>query len=147
MAEAFSDSILLPDGRLNRAALAAIVFADPAIKRLLESITHPVIVERMLRDAEQALADGAPFAVFDSPLLFEAAQEVLCRKTVAVVSDPQTRLARIVTRDGLTLEQATARMQAQPDNAFYESRADVVIYNDGDKQQLIERAKEVWDCF
>ena len=146
LAEEFSVSVLTPNGELNRAALAAIVFADPEKKRLLESITHPEIGKRMLRDAEHALASGAPFVVFDSPLLFEAGQDALCAKTVAVLSEPQVRLARIKVRDNLTDEQAVARMPAQPDDAIYTDRADIVLRNDGDEQALVKAAKEVWSC-
>ncbi len=143
IAEAFSADILTADGALDRAKLADIVFADPAKKQLLESITHPAICQRMQRDAEAAFAAGAAVVVFDSPLLFEAGQDAVCDKTVAVVSQAETRLARIMARDGLTYEQAAARMAAQPSEDFYRDRADTVIPNDGTADELAILAREV----
>lgn len=143
LAEAFSAEILTADGALDRAKLAEIVFADPAKKQLLESITHPAICQQMRQDAEAAFAAGAPVVVFDSPLLFEAGQDTECDKTVAVVSQAETRLSRIMARDGLTHKQATARMAAQPDETFYRDRADIVIPNDGTADELADLAREV----
>lgn len=143
LAEAFSAEILTADGALDRAKLAEIVFADPAKKQLLESITHPAICQQMRQDAEAAFAAGAPVVVFDSPLLFEAGQDAECDKTVAVVSQAETRLSRIMARDGLTHKQATARMAAQPDETFYRDRADIVIPNDGTADELADLAREV----
>ena len=143
IAEAFSADILTADGALDRAKLADIVFADPAKKQLLESITHPAICQRMRQDAEAAFAAGAAVVVFDSPLLFEAGQDAVCDKTVAVVSQAETRRARIMARDGLTYEQAAARMAAQPSEDFYRKRADTVIPNDGTTDELAALAREV----
>ncbi len=143
LTEAFAEDILTADGALNRAKLAEIVFADPAKKRLLESITHPAICQRMLQDAAAAFAGGAAVVVFDSPLLFEAGQEAHCDKTVAVLSHPAKRLQRIMQRDGLSYEQATARMKAQPDDDFYRDRADLVLQNDGTADELAVLAEEV----
>ena len=140
LAEAFSADILNDDGSLNRRLLAKHAFATPEDTALLNSLTHPYIIDltnqilkRMERTHELA-------AVIDAPLLFESGMDAVCDRTVAVVSSAERRLARIRERDGLTEAQARARMAAQQPEAYYTSRAVVVLQNDGDLESLRGRA-------
>lgn len=132
----FGEEILLPDGSLNRAALAAKAFADPAEKAALEAITHPAIIAR-----SQALLStcDAPLAVIDAPLLFESGMDAICHTTLAVLAPADVRLARICTRDDIDETAALRRMNAQPDDTFYHERAAHILINDGDEAQLEAR--------
>ena len=133
LAAHFGQDILLDDGSLDRAALAAKAFADPHEKAALEAITHPAIIARsqdLLRDCH------APLAVIDAPLLFESGMDAICHTTLAVLAPAEVRLARIRTRDGIDETAALRRMNAQPDDAFYRERADHILNNDGDEAQL-----------
>ena len=69
-------------------------------------------------------------------MLFESKSDQLCDKVLAVIADAETRKQRIMQRDGLTPEEAEARMNSQHDDEFYTSRADYVIRNDGDATTL-----------
>ena len=122
-----------PDGTLDRAALAKKAFRNHETQALLNSITHPAVIAR----SRDLLATcRAPLAVIDAPLLFEAGMETLCDITVAVLADPAVRLARIVARDAISEDRARQRMQIQPDDTFYRARADRILINDGDLDDL-----------
>lgn len=136
-------SDLVRDGVLNRTLLASRAFADPQSTADLNAITHPKILEAI----DQALAalalDGVPYCVLDAPLLLEAHCEGLCETTVAVLADRDVRMNRIVERDGITAERAEQRIDAQPDDAFYISRCDHVIRNDGRISSLHASVQEL----
>lgn len=139
LVEVFSPSILKADGSLDRAALAAVAFADEAAHERLNATTHPFIIERSL---EMLRASDAALAVIDAPLLFESGMDRLCDVTVAVLAPAETRLARIMARDGIDRDRAVLRMKAQPPDAFYRDRADHILNNDGDVAAL-ERAAQM----
>lgn len=130
LADTFGKDILFPDGSLDRRALAAVAFSSKENTEKLNAVTHPAILARIRR----ALADATGDAVIlDAPLLFETGLDALCDHTVAVVADEAVRLARITARDGISEEAAKKRMAVQPDTAFYAARADILLYNNGDR--------------
>lgn len=133
LAQAFGQDILLADGSLDRAALAAKAFQSRETQQRLNAITHPAIIARSKERLENSTA---PLAVIDAPLLFEAGMDTLCDTTVAVLAPASVRRARIMKRDGISQERATERMRVQPDDAFYLERADHTLINDGDRDAL-----------
>lgn len=144
LAEAFSNDILLPDGTLNRAALAARAFATSEATELLNSIVHPYVIQMTHALLEQACLAGKTIAVIDAPLLFQAGMGAICDCTVAVVACEALRLDRICERDGITIEQAKTRMAAQPKDEYYTERATVVIKNEGDLARLRDNAAHLF---
>ncbi|TAK69578.1 MAG: dephospho-CoA kinase [Actinomycetota bacterium] len=136
----FGPEVVGPDGRLDRAALAAIVFADRARLAKLNAITHPRIVARS--DELAAAASPDAVLVYDVPLL---APESAARFDVVVVVDApeEARLQRLAGR-GLARADATARMASQPDRADLIALADIVIDNSGEPADLRRRVDEVW---
>ena len=140
LAEAFSEDILNDDGSLNRRQLAKRAFATPEDTALLNSLTHPYIIaltNQILMRMEQTHERAA---VIDAPLLFESGMDRICDITVAVVAPFESRLRRILERDGLTEAQARARMAAQQPENYYSSRAAVVLSNNGDLASLCAKA-------
>ncbi len=133
--KAFGNDIYEKDGSLNRALLASRAFQNDEKTALLNSITHPVIIQMLLEEIENAPDDVTQF-VIDVPLLYESGLDKICDFVFAVAAPYQTRLSRIRKRDGLTIEQAKLRMARQKKNKFYESRADYVI--DGRSSNLEE---------
>ena len=146
LAEAFSADILFADGTLNRKALAKRAFADPAATLKLTAITHPPILKLCREQAAKASEEGAPFVVFDAPLLFESGLSADCDVTVAVLAAPETRMDRIRARDALTEPEARLRMQSQPDDDYYRVRADHVLYNNGNLDELRAQAEAIVSC-
>lgn len=139
LVERFGHSILAPDGTLDRRALAATVFAPGCETKRedLNRITHRHILDRvrdMCREPEYA---NAPAVLIDAPVLFESGFDRECDKTLAVLADRATRLTRIMERDGLDEAAARMRLDAQPDDEFYISRADAVICNNGSPADML----------
>ena len=95
--ESFGADILLPEGRLDRARLGQLVFADPSARARLNAITHPAILERMRQEiAARAGRDG--LLVLDIPLLYESGRQNLVEKVVVVWVDRATQLERLTGR-------------------------------------------------
>ncbi len=146
----FGAGILAPDGSMDRAALAAIVFAPGADGALeeLNRISHRYVLDEVRRQLHGLEADGVSAVLVDAPQLFESGFDAECGRILAVLASRELRLARIRTRDGLTVERATARLDAQkPDEFFYE-RADAVMVNDGEPAALdaeVRRLLDAWE--
>ena len=121
-----------PDGSIDRKRLGAIVFADPAARKRLEAITHPRIQE-LSRARAAALADaGHELALYEATLLVESGRHKELDGLIVVTASPETRLARVVARDGLNEEEVRARMRAQMPQEEKVRLATHVIDNDGD---------------
>ncbi len=136
--------VLSPGGGLDRSRLGDLVFRDAAARRKLESITHPRIREAALRALAEADRAGRPVAVIDVPLLFEAGWDKLADETWVVYVDPATQLDRLMKRDGLTAEQAKARIDAQMSLEEKTRLADVVIDNSKDPENTGRQVDEAW---
>ena len=130
LADTFGKEILFPNGSLDRRALAAVAFSSKENTEKLNAVTHPAILARIRRALADATGDAV---VLDAPLLFETGLDALCAHTAAIVADEAVRLARITARDGISEEAAKKRMAVQPDTAFYAARADILLYNNGDR--------------
>ena len=126
----FGEDIVV-DGALDRAKLARRAFADKMKTQALNSITHPEITKLTAELIHKAESDGAKAAVIDAPVLFESPLAAVCDKIICVTAPEETRLARIMERDGISREDAILRMKAQKDEEYYKSKSDIVIVNDG----------------
>ena len=133
--------VLLPDGALDRKALAARVFGDDEAVAQLNALTPPAILAEMRRRAE---ASPSALVVFMAPLLFESGGERLVDEVWVVTADDDIRVRRILTRDGVTEVEARARMAAQVAPAEARARAQVVIENNGDRAHTEARVEEAW---
>lgn len=131
LTEAFGKQILLPDGTLDRRALGAIVFTDPAARERLNSITHRYVMEEVKTRMERYRKAGIPVAVLDAPQLFEAGAHRACGTVISVLADRQLRLERIVARDGISAEAARRRILAQKSDSFFRANSDYIVENNG----------------
>ncbi len=145
LAQAFSPAVLREDGTLDRAELARRAFATPADTEKLNAITHPAILALMRQKLEDAADEGHPVAVIDAPLLFEAGVDGLCHHVVAVTAPKDTRLARIMARDGIDKDTARQRMAAQQADDFYCRKGVLVLVNDTTEEALRQQAAAVWE--
>nr|NLD39888.1 dephospho-CoA kinase [Actinomycetales bacterium] len=140
VAEAFPGVVV--DGTLDRAALAAIVFADRGALERLEAITHPLIRERL-----RAVLDGAregEIVVVDLPLLVEKGWGGDFDVVVTVSAPEEVRRERLLTTRGMTEAQITARMMAQASDGEREEAADVCLLNEDDVGALATAVRELW---
>ncbi len=136
LARAFGEEILSPDGSVDRVKLSKLVFCgenSSENKRILEKITHKAILDEVRRilSCYASSPDRPPAVLVDAPLLFESGFDKECQLTVCVICDTDTRLRRIISRDGITKERAMARILAQISDDKLSSMCDFTIVNDG----------------
>lgn len=144
IARRWGPPVLAPDGSLDRAALARIVFADPAERAALDAMVHPEV--RRLRDEamDAARARGARVVVSDIPLLFELNLERGFDLVLLVDAPEAIRLERLVQERGLEREQARRMVAAQQPADGKRARADIVIDNAGTMAALESRVADAW---
>ncbi|MCU0689369.1 MAG: dephospho-CoA kinase [Phycisphaerales bacterium] len=135
--------LLGADGRINRAAVAAIIFADPAQRTRLESLIHPLIGQRRAAELAEAAARGAPMFVIDAPLLLEAGLDRECQEVIYVDTPRAQRLARVSQTRGWTEAELDRREKAQWPLEAKRAKATRVIVNDGDDAALGQRVASV----
>lgn len=136
LAEAFGKDIILPNGMLNRRALAGVVFADPAARERLNAITHRYVMEEVKTRMERFRKEGVPVAVLDAPQLFEAGAHKACGAVISVLANRQLRLERIMERDSITADAAMRRILAQKSDDFFKTHSDYIIENNGAMELL-----------
>ncbi len=140
---AFPGSV--PDGSLDRKALGARVFADPEGLRRLTALTQPRVARAVLDRicALDAAPDPPAFAVIDAIGLFESGLARHCNLTLAVTAAPETRLARLMARDGISRDYALARIAAQKPAQWFCDRADYTLENNGTEAQLRAALRQI----
>jgi dephospho-CoA kinase len=139
--DAFGGGVLSEDGALDRAALAALVFADPGARARLDGIVHPLVRARA-RELVSALPEDA-VVVQDIPLLVETGQAASFDLVLVVEADLDVRVARLVRR-GLAEADARARIAAQASDEQRRAVADVVLDNSGTPEALAEQVDRFW---
>jgi len=146
--EAFGDGVIAADGRMDRAAMRALAFEDPAARRRLEAILHPMIRARTQQAIEAAARDGAPYVLVAVPLLVESGDWRGRYDRVLVVDcPPEVQVARVVRRNGLPREQVEAILAAQASRAQRLAAADDVIDNSGAPDALAAQVERVHSAY
>ncbi|AFP40200.1 dephospho-CoA kinase [Mycolicibacterium smegmatis] len=142
LVEAFGEEILLPDGALNRPALAAIAFPDDEKRATLNGIVHPLVAERRA----ELIASAPPDAVIveDIPLLVESKMAPLFPLVVIVHADEEVRVQRLISYRGFSEQDARTRIAAQATVEERRAVADVWLENTGSQDDLVQRAKQLW---
>jgi dephospho-CoA kinase len=143
--EAFGESVLRPDGTLDRARLGAAVFGDEGKRRLLNSLLHPLIIaeqDELLRrwEGEDPLGIG----VVDAALLIESGGHARFDKLVVVHCRPEVQLERLMRRNGYTREEAAARISAQMPQEEKLRYADFKIDTSGSFEETRRQIEEVY---
>lgn len=135
--EAFGSEILSSDGNsIDRSILGEIVFKNPKQREILEAIIHP-FVKRYVADLRvQLKQQGVELAVYEIPLLFEKKLEKEFDRIVVVYASDLVQLQRLKKRNSLSDKQAHERLQSQIPIDTKRSRADDIIYNETDLEQL-----------
>ena len=141
----FGSSIIAADGNLNRGALAGIVFTDRVARADLESIIHPEVYRR-INDWFANQRPGTRFAIADIPLLFETGHEHDFDSVIVCACEPFEQLRRLMERDGLSEDDARARLAAQWPIAEKIARADYVIRTDGTYEATDTLVHDVFDA-
>lgn len=141
--ERFGTGILQPGGEIDRQKLGAIIFNNEEKRKLLNEIVHPEVRRRMTEKKEAAIKRGEKAVVLDIPLLFESKLTYMVNKTLLVYVDPTVQLERLMNRNGLSEEEAHARMNSQNPLQEKISLADAVIDNNGSLEETERQLQEI----
>ena len=138
----FGTDVLLPDGSLDRAALAAVVFSDAQKREQLEAIVHPRVRQLAEERLNQQKSDA--IVVYTVPLLVEADVSLPFDKVVTVEAPERVRIDRLIETRGLSEEQALARIKNQASVAERANRADAILNSNQSLQLLLKDAESLW---
>ncbi|MBT8340423.1 MAG: dephospho-CoA kinase [Desulfatitalea sp.] len=141
----FGDTVLFPDGTLDRAKLGRIVFSDATLRRGLEQIIHPCVQAEMDTQLTH-VAQNAPEAVviLDIPLLFETGRTEGMAETILVDVPEDVQCHRLMQRDGYSRQEARKRMASQMPLAEKRKHATIIIDNSGDLSDTKAQALRVF---
>jgi dephospho-CoA kinase len=142
----FGQNVLLPDGRIDRPKLGAIVFQDPGKRELLNSLVHPAVFDQwhsILAEIRQSHPDA--IVVSDIPLLIEAGLKEMVDLVLLVYLPPEGQIERLMARDGYSREEAAQRLASQMPIGQKIPFADIVIRNDGSEEDTRTRVGAVWE--
>jgi dephospho-CoA kinase len=137
----FGDEIL-KNGEINRSLLAEIIFKDPAKRKNLEQITHPLI-RKAFADIVSKSGDQA-IVINQIPLLVESKYEYNFDHVITVSTSEDKRIARLLAK-GYTQEQIQNRMNSQVSDADREKIADSIIQNNESEKELLPQVEKIWE--
>ena len=131
--EHFGNSMITPDGAMDRQAMRTLVFTQPQARQQLEAIIHPLVAQGTREAAQTALQAGKRCLVHDVPLLVESGARWRSQvdRVLVVDCEPFTQRERVVARSGLTEEEVDRIMAQQASRAQRLSCADLVVFNQG----------------
>lgn len=142
VADLLGDDVLMADGRLDRKAMAARLFADKELLKRLEAIVHPAVAADFLKWADAEVSD---IVVLESAILFQTPFfDNFADCTIAVSAPEEVRIKRVMHRDGLSRSQVEARMASQWSDSQREAKADVVMVTD-DAHPVLPQILELID--
>ena len=143
--ERFGQSILQPDGIIDRKALGQVVFSDPQALQDLEKISHPAVFQLAEEAIQRAAARGDKLVILEAIKLLDGGQTVqLCDEIWVVTIDPVSQQKRLYEQRGMDEESVQRRLEAQSSQEFKVGKADRVIDNSGSVEELEEKLAGLW---
>ncbi len=128
LVEAFGPQIA-ENGQVNKKKLAMAAFASAEATNLLNSILHPLVMGKVSELIQKAEKEGYFGVTVDGAALHEAKAETVCDKMICILAPKETRLERVISRDGISEDAAKLRFQAQKSDVYYAAGTDAVIVN------------------
>lgn len=149
--QAFGEDCALPSGELDRGKLGNLVFRDPGARKKLNDIIHPRVTRMMAQQLDEHRLSGAAVVVLDIPLLLEGRKAgrgtgavLRFDEIVVVYADEGVQLERLTARDGLSRDDALARIAAQMEIEEKREMADVVVDNRGSWEETERQVRELY---
>lgn len=142
----FGKHILSKEGTLDRKKLSKIVFQDSSKRKVLESLTHPLIYQEFLRQMER-IAEKDPHAVIFAsiPLLIEQNMQYAFQHLMLVYISQKTQIERLIQRDGISIKEANNIIKAQLPIDEKKSFANFIINNENTIEETKRQVNRVWD--
>jgi dephospho-CoA kinase len=145
VAEVFGPGVLAPDGSVDRRALGEMVFRDADAMRRLEAIVHPAVGQAIA--GELAAVSPGGVAIIDAVKLLEGGSGALCQSRWMVICTEEQELARLIARNGLSPDEARARLRAQSPVEPRLSLVDEVIDNSGSLEETRQQVEAAYERF
>ena len=141
--DVLGESILLPNGEIDRKKLGVLVFGDENKQRRLwiESLIHPVVaarIDELIGNSENA------FVVIDAPLLIESGLNKACDEVWLITAADESRISRIIQRDGVDKNTAERRLRSRQNEEILKEHADVIIANNSDLLSLRRQVEKAF---
>lgn len=137
----FGDDVFT-DGNLDRPALGRIVFADPAKRKLLEGIIHPLVKD--LAAAKLAALPDDSIAIYNVPLLVEASVDLPFDKVVTVEAPAEKQIERLVSIRKMPRAEAELRVKSQASPVQRANAADMILNSNQDLHLMLKDARRIW---
>jgi len=135
----FGNEILLSDGSLNRAYLAAVAFGDSLKTNMLNQITHKYILEELENLVKKYRIEKEKFVFLDAPTLFESGLDKKCDFILGVIAEDSLLYKRIEKRDKRNYVEINKRLSMQKNEDFISKNSDYVIINNGSLEELQDK--------
>ena len=143
--QCFGEGILLPSGQINRKRLGGIVFSDKEKLALLNSITHPEIINKVKDRIRELKAAGSKVIVVDAAILIEMGLHKYVDSVWVVTVDRETQIKRLIERDRFDYKESENRVNSQFTNEVRRKYADVIIDNNKSIEEVGKRLEELWN--
>lgn len=140
----FGAEYFQPDGQLDRAKLARLVFADPEALKRLNAIVHPRVAQEIKTRLQELARQGAKLALVEVPLLFEAGLAAAYDRVIVVYVDPEDQIRRLQERDGRDAAEIAGLLKSQWPLADKAAQADYVVDNRGLLPDTRRQVEEIW---
>ncbi len=145
VAQAFGPQVLAPDGSVDRKALGDIVFQDTGAMRSLEAIVHPAVGQAIANELAAVSPTGV--AIIDAVKLLEGGSGAFCQSKWMVICAEEQEMARLIARNGLSSNEARARLRAQAPVKPRLSLVDEVIDNSGSLEVTRRQVEAAYERF
>ncbi len=139
----FGDAVIDRQGRLDRAAMARLVFQDASRRKILESIVHPWVMAETQRRIKELATQGHAVVVVDVPLLYEVGWKAAFDQVIVVYVPDAIQAARLTERNEMDPLEVSARLRAQMPIEEKRKRADVVVDNSGTIEETRRQVEKV----
>jgi len=127
--ELFGSKVIDDKGEVYKPELANIVFNDSESLKKLNSLIHPLLIREFKNWVEKKKNNNFPYVIMEAAILFDAGFDVYVDKVLCVSAPLDTRISRVVSRDGTTKEQVFSRINNQMSDQERESKSDFIIHN------------------
>ena len=145
LVDAFGENILNSDGTISRKQLSTVVFSDKSGKKikLLNRISHKHILAECRNIIKSYENEGKSAVIVDAPLLFESGFNSECDTVIAVISNPDLRIKRVMERDNISRQRVIERILNQVSDEYLIANSDYVIYNNSDYNAVYVQAEKI----
>jgi dephospho-CoA kinase len=142
----FGENLFSEDGQLMREKLAQLIFHDAKARTQLNALLHPIIMDEMQRQSDQAiLQDEHVLMIWDIPLLYEENLTNFVQKVIVIYVPEEVQRTRLQLRNNLSREEAETRIRSQLSIEIKKSLADYLIDNSGTAQQTKRQVVALWN--